>query len=88
MSASSRGEVTPWTTTASSSGALGSSRDRLDRLLLELEEARLDLRASISSRDLDRLDARDEERPALEEFERAEADLSLHHEVVRAFARR
>ena len=59
--------------------------DRLRRLLLELQEARLDLRAPhVPSRFGNPRHARDEERPAFEEFEHAEAALALHHEVVRA----
>ena len=45
-------------------------------------------RARCSRPALDHLDARDHERPALEEFEHAEARLALHHEVVRALRRR
>jgi len=65
--------------------------DRLGRLLLELHEARFQLGAARIGLGLVRLDhgdARDEERPALEEFQHAEAFLPLHHHVVHALARR
>ncbi len=63
---------------------VGEQLDRLDRALLQLQEARLDLGRHLVL-GLDVLHARDEERPALEELEHAEAARALHHEVMRAF---
>ncbi len=65
-------------------GGVRQQLDRLGRLLLELQEARLDFRRQRVVR-FYVLHARDEVGPALEELEHAEARLALHHEVVRAF---
>src|SRR5688572_12254015 len=58
--------------------------DRLDRLRFELQEACFDVGVRLVLR-VDHLRARNEERPARQELEYAEAVLALHHEVVRAF---
>ena len=81
MSASSAGELMPCTTTVSSSGALGSSEIASTACALSWRK-----RASSSGStppSLDDLDARHQERPALQELEHAEAALALHHEVMR-----
>ena len=77
-----RRRVMPCTTTASSSGALGSSEIASTAWLFSWRK-----RASTSGSTLPRLDhlhARHQERPARQELEHAEAALALHHEVMRA----
>ena len=61
--------------------------DRFGRLRLQLQEARFDVRACVRGFG-DPGHARDQERPAFEEFEHAEAPLALHHQVVRPSAPR
>ena len=75
MSASSAGEVMPCTTTAELFGRVRQQADRLDRLRLELQEARLDLRR-LNPRSRGSVATRATRiRPAVEEFEHAEAAL-------------
>ena len=66
---------------SSSGGACGSSCERLHRLALQMQEARLDLgRARFRLGDAQH--ARHQERPALEELDDLEALLALADEVV------
>jgi hypothetical protein len=65
---------------------VGQQVDGLGSLLAQLQEARLDLGAAGLDH-IDRRDAGDHERPALQELQHAEAALPLHHEVVHPLGR-
>ena len=86
MSASVDGDSIAWTLLASSAGRLRQQRDRLDRLLLEVQRARLDVGVG-GARVGQELHPRDEEREAADLVEHAEAPLALADEVMSAVGR-
>ena len=63
---------------------MGQQSDRFDGPLLELQEARLDLRP-LGRGLFDHRDPRHQEGPALQEFQHPEAGLALHYQVMGAF---